>query len=136
MPERCPRCGSTHDSLDGVANHAWKSQDDAHDDITSKDEGMRVAVEEEYSPDDQPADDPPENGDGNLPDGGGDADSSANSGDPTVSGGPPDVPDDPDPTVVDTLSCGCEITDEDTADMTDGTTYRCKAHGNRFTYHD
>ncbi len=80
MPERCPRCGSTHDSLDGVAVHAWKMQDDAHADVDSKDQGMRVAVTEEYSPDDQPADDPPNDGDSNPQDGDGGADSDADGG--------------------------------------------------------
>jgi|GEM_PF-3020751 len=133
MPERCPRCGSTHDSLDGVAIHLWKSQDDAHADVSSKDEGMRVAVEEEYSPDDQSADDPPSDPDSKSQDGDGATDSSSDSG--LGLNGPPDPPerDSPDDSSTDTaeLSCGCVV---ETADLEAGKTYRCTEHSNRFTY--
>jgi hypothetical protein len=132
MPERCPRCGSTHDSLDGVAVHAWKTQDDAHDDIESKDEGMRVAVAEEYSPDDQPDDDPPADGDSDSPDSDGTANSNADSG--LGLDGPPKQPetDSQDDSSTDTaeLSCGCEVS---TTDLEPGQ-YRCKTHGTEFTY--
>jgi len=100
---------------------------------------MRVAVEEEYSADGQPANDPPVDEDSNSNDGGGAADSNPDSGDPTVNGGPPDVPDDSGDggeTVVSELSCGCEITAKDTDEMQDGQTYRCTSHGTRFTYNE
>ncbi|MCD2199090.1 hypothetical protein LPA44_04145 [Halobacterium sp. KA-4] len=135
MPERCPRCGSTHDSLDGVANHAWKTQDDAHDDATSKDEGMRIAVEEEYSSDDQPPDDPPADSDSDSPDDDGDAHSNGGSSDPTVSDGPPDIPDDTDDSSDDLeeAPCGCTV---DTADFEDGTVLRCTEHDKKFVYNE
>jgi len=131
MPERCPRCGSTHDSLDGVAVHAWKTQDDAHADVDSKDQGMRVAVEEEYSSDDPPADDPPSDGGRNPPEGDDVADRGLG-----LPGQPADPgPDPEDGSTSDQLEtpCGCTV---DPDRLEDGKTYRCTEHDTRFVYHE
>jgi hypothetical protein len=129
MPERCPRCGSTHDSLDGVAVHAWKTQDSVHEDVSSKDQGMRVAVTEEYSD----TDDPPEADDSDLEDGDGTADSDSDGG--LGLSGPPADPD-PDPedgsdSEQVEAPCGCAV---DTDRLEAGKTYRCTDHDVKFRY--
>jgi hypothetical protein len=54
----CPRCGLPFDSVHAAAQHAWKQQDEAHEDVESLDDGIRAVLEDG-------------NPDGKLPDGDG-----------------------------------------------------------------
>jgi hypothetical protein len=103
--EPCPRCGLPFDSVHAAGQHAWKQQDDAHDDVESLDEGL-LLVAENGEPDGKLADgvkdDPPSpNGDETVIEDG--ADTVIDDGTETVAdGGNPalDAPE-PDPVVTD-----------------------------------
>lgn len=117
MPS-CPRCGSPHDSLDGVAIHAWKKNDEEHSDIDSKDDGMRMAVAEDTdspieadAPEEAPPEEPAESDGGvEFPEN-------------------PDADPDPEPDEeLTVLSCGCEV---DAGELSPGV-YQCSGHGTKF----
>jgi len=96
---------------------------------------MRAAVEEEYSNDDQPADDPPVDADSNSPDGDGTPDSTDDSG-LGLSGPPADPdtePEDDSSSEQVEAPCGCQF---DTEGLEDGKTYRCTDHDVRFKFHE
>lgn len=42
--EQCPRCKSPHDTLNGVVQHAVKSQDEAHEDVSTVSDGIRLVA--------------------------------------------------------------------------------------------
>lgn len=42
--EQCPRCKSPHDTLNGVVQHAVKSQDEAHQDVSTVSDGIRLVA--------------------------------------------------------------------------------------------
>ena len=93
----CPRCGLPFDSVHAAGQHAWKQQDEDHEDVESLDEGI-LLIADHGNPDGKP-------GDGGMddspsPDG---ADTVIDEGTETVAdGGNPalDAPD-PDPVVTD-----------------------------------
>jgi hypothetical protein len=131
MTLRCPRCGSPHDSKDGVAVHAWKTQDEAHADVETKDDGLEIAVKEQYSK----HSDPPDDGDSKSPEGEPEQDSNSDSSDPTVNDGPPEVPDvqDDGDGDLEEAPCGCEF---DPSEFEHGDVVRCTDHDRAFRYVD
>ena len=103
--EPCPRCGLPFDSVHAAGQHAWKQQDEAHEDVESLDEGLLLVAENGDSDGKLPdgvADDPPSpNGDETVIEDG--ADTVIDDGTETVAdGGNPalDAPE-PDPVVTD-----------------------------------
>lgn len=61
---QCPRCGLPFDSVHAAGQHAWKQQDDAHDDVDSLDEGILLVANgnsDGESPDDVGAESPSPN---------------------------------------------------------------------------
>lgn len=112
--EPCPRCGLPFDSVHAAGQHAWKQQDEAHEDVESLDEGLLLIAENG-------------NTDGKLPDDGGDESPSAN-GNETVTDdgsgtvtepGPDTVTDDGPETVADGGNPALDAPDPDPV-VTDG----------------
>jgi len=103
--EPCPRCGLPFDSVHAAGQHAWKQQDEAHEDVESLDEGLLLIAENGNTGGkltDGVADDPPSpNGDETVIEDG--ADTVTDDGPEAVAdGGNPalDAPE-PDPVVTD-----------------------------------
>jgi len=103
--EPCPRCGLPFDSVHAAGQHAWKQQDEAHEDVESLDEGLLLIAENGNTGGkltDGVADDPPSpNGDETVIEDG--ADTVTDDGPEAVAdGGNPalDAPE-PDPVVAD-----------------------------------
>lgn len=62
MTVRCPRCSLPFDTLHSGAQHLWKQQDEAHEDVESLDEGIEEIVADGKSPDGEPRGDGSANG--------------------------------------------------------------------------
>jgi len=86
--EPCPRCGLPFDSVHAAGQHAWKQQDEAHEDVESLDEGLLLIAENG-------------NSDGKPTDGVTDESPSANGDETVIEDGADTVIDDGAGTVVD-----------------------------------
>lgn len=104
--EPCPRCGLPFDSVHAAGQHAWKQQDEAHEDVESLDEGLLLVAE---------------NGDadGKLPDDGGDESPSPNGTKTVIEDGADTVADDGAETVADGGNPALDAPDPDPV-VTDG----------------
>jgi hypothetical protein len=106
--EPCPRCGLPFDSVHAAGQHAWKQQDDAHEDVESLDEGLLLIAENG-------------NADGKLPDDGGEESPSPNGAETVIEDGADTVVDDGTETVADGGNPALDAPDPDPdAVVTDG----------------